>query len=129
MGAPAVKLALGILFAGSMAVAPLGHATEVAISNELSACVAVKPGKVRAQSNVIMSQVVFEVRKPIGECRCMSALAVYESSVDRAGVKQTLQQGVIGLKGSGEKMLVLATEPALLVDKKVSVTISCAGSL
>ncbi|MNO00427.1 hypothetical protein D3C81_2203120 [compost metagenome] len=76
---------------------------------------------------MVLANTTIQLRKPIGECGCLSALATYTSSVNRAGVRQILQEGLVGLKSGGEKSLVLATEPALVTNKAVQVRLACAG--
>jgi hypothetical protein len=52
------------------------------------------------------------------------------SSVNRGGVRQVLQEGVIGLKSGGKKTFVLATEPTLIAaNKEVRVRLACTGPL
>jgi len=100
---------------------------QITFENELSACVTIKGGKTSTESNVVLANTTIHLRKPIGECGCLSALATYTSSVNRAGVRQILQEGLVGLKSGGEKSLVLATEPALVTNKAVQVRLACAG--
>ena len=105
------------------------HAKQVVFRNELLQCVTIETTGIWTESNLVLANTLIQIRKPIGECGCLSALAAYASSVDREKTRQTLQEGVIGLKSGGEKTLVLATEPALVADKKITVRLSCAGPL
>lgn len=110
-------------------MASLVYADEVRFQNELAACITIKLRDTARESNVVVANTSIHVLKPIGECGCLSALASYVSSVNRGGVQQTLQQGLIGLIGGGEKSLVLATEPSLVANKEVRVRLACAGPL
>lgn len=105
------------------------HAEQIVFQNDLSRCMAIEATKTWADSNVVLANTVVQLHKPIGECGCTSALVTYTSSVDRGNARQALQEGVIGLKSGGEKTLVLATEPALVANKKVTIRLSCTGPL
>lgn len=105
------------------------HADQLAFQNELSACVTITTTEISTQSNVVLANTSLQLSKPIGACGCFSALATYTSSVRRDGVQEVLQEGVIGIKRSGQKTLVLATEPALAADEKVHVRLACARPL
>jgi hypothetical protein len=119
-------LVMAVSLAGVVALA---HADQVTFENELSECATVAVDKVSAASNVVLAKATITVLKPIGDCRCLSALATYSSSVNRGGVRQVLQEGLVGLKSSGAKVFVLASEPALVAGKKVTVNLGCAGPL
>lgn len=118
-----------MLAISSGAAIATAHADPVTFRNELSACVTIKAMKTLMESNVVLENTTITLLKPIGECGCLSALATYTSSVDRGGVRQILQEGLIGLKSGGEKMLVLATEPILTANKEVQVRLVCTGPL
>lgn len=118
--------AIAILLAGAACAA---HADQVKFENELSACASVSLNKVFTESNVVLATTAVKLAKPIGDCRCLSALATYSSSVDRGGVRQVLQEGLVSLKTGGDKTFVLTTEPALVAGKTVTVTLGCAAPL
>ena len=101
----------------------------VVIKNDLTTCVRVQVENVSTVSNIVSAVTTMQLLKPIGKCGCLSALATYVSSVNGGGAQQTLQQGLIGLISGGEKTLVLATDPALVENKKVTIQLSCAGPL
>lgn len=105
------------------------RAEQITFYNELAACVTIKTINTSTASNVVLANTNIQLRKSIGECRCLSALAVYISSVDRGGAQQILQEGLIRLDSDGEKNLVLATEPRLLEKKAVQVRLACAPPL
>jgi hypothetical protein len=111
------------------AASVFAHADPVVFQNGLSACVMIKTIKTSMEFNIALADTRVQLRKPISECGCFSALATYTSSVNRGGVRQVLQEGVIGLKSSGEKTLVLATEPTLVANKEVQVRLACSGPL
>jgi hypothetical protein len=120
--------ALAILAAfGGMPVP--AHAGQITFQNELSACLTVKAGKTLATQDIVLAKTTIQLNKPIGECGCKSALASYASSVETGGVQETLQDGLIGLMSGGSKTLVVATQPALVGDKNVTVRLSCAAPL
>lgn len=85
--------------------------------------------KTTTESNMVLTKTRIQLHKSIGECGCLSALAIYTSSVNRTGVRQILQEGLISLQNGGEKTLVLATDPALASGKEVGVRLACAGPL
>ncbi|TSP11676.1 DUF2195 family protein [Cupriavidus campinensis] len=116
-----------IVLATFVGIASAADVEKITFQNDLSACVAIKETKTATASNVVLANTTIQLRKPIGECGCLSALATYTSSVNRAGVRQILQEGLVGLKSGGEKSLVLATEPALVTNKAVQVRLACAG--
>lgn len=130
MEVPVARLLCWATVVALTGVAFLANANQVTFQNELSACVSIKTTKTSTQSNVVLANTSVQLSKPIGECGCLSALATYTSSVDRGGVRQTLQEGLIGLKSGGEKTLVLATEPNLIGNKEVvQVQLACTGPL
>lgn len=104
-----------------------GVAGEVRIDNGLSHCVTLRVTGTAVQGNLLLAAVVAQVSRPIGECGCLSALGRYTASVNRAGSRQVLQEGVLGLRGSADKTLVLASEPALVKDKGVTISLACSG--
>jgi len=103
----------------------------IIVKNDLALCVDMQVEKPAFEysgaSNVVAVSANFKLRKPIGECGCMSALARYASSVNARESRQLLQQGLIKLKNSGAKTLTLATEPALAKDENIEITLDCAG--
>jgi hypothetical protein len=115
-----------ILLAGAVFAA---HADQITFQNDLSACVSITATKTSTESNVVWANTRVQLRKSIGECGCLSAQATYTSSVNRAGVRQVLQEGLIGLGSGGERKLVLATDPALVANKEVRVRLACTGPL
>jgi hypothetical protein len=115
-----------ILLAGAVFAA---HADQITFQNDLSACVSITATKTSTESNVVWANTRVQLRKSIGECGFLSALATYTSSVNRGGVRQVLQEGLIGLGSGGERKLVLATDPALVANKEVRVRLACTGPL
>lgn len=117
---------LTILLAGAVFAA---HADQITFQNDLSACVSITATKTSTESNVVWANTRVQLRKSIGECGCLSALATYTNSVNRGGVRQVLQEGLIDLGSGGERKLVLATDPALVANKEVRVRLACTGPL
>lgn len=105
------------------------HADQITFQNDLSACASITATKPSTESNVVWANTRVQLRKSIGECGCLSALATYTSSVNRGGVRQVLQEGLIDLGSGGERKLVLATDPALVANKQVQVRLACTGPL
>ncbi|MGH6862397.1 MAG: DUF2195 family protein [Phyllobacterium sp.] len=118
-----------ILFALLGGTAFAGGSDRIDVHNALSACVTVKTTKISTDSNIVSASTDFRLLKPIGACGCFSALASYTSSVDGGGVRQRLQEGTIGLKSSGQKTLVLASEPARVAGRVIRVRLTCARPL
>ena len=114
------------MFGGSAFAA---HADQITFQNDLSACVSITATKTSTESNVVWANTRVQLRKSIGECGCLSALATYTSSVNRGGVRQELQEGLTDLGSGGERKLVLATDPALVANKEVRVRLACTGPL
>lgn len=111
-------------------LSPLACAVEgVRLDNELAGCAAVRLAPVAVQSNLATVEGDVELNKPIGDCACFSALARYTSSVADEGVEQVLQQGLVNLKTGGKKILVLASDPALIRGETTILTLSCAPPL
>jgi hypothetical protein len=115
-----------ILLAGAVFAA---HADQITFQNDLSACVSITATKTSTESNVVWANTREPLRKGSGEFGCRSAMATYTSSVNRGGVRQVLQEGLIGLGSGGERKLVLATDPALVANKEVRVRLACTGPL
>jgi hypothetical protein len=111
------------------AVGGVARADGVKVHNELDDCAAIKVDAVSTNANLVTARVNVTVFKPIGECRCLSALAGYSATVDRGGARQVLQTGLVSLMTSGEKILTLATEPSLLAHKEVLLSVGCTGPL
>jgi hypothetical protein len=115
-----------ILLAGAVFAA---HADQITFQNDLSACVSITATKTSTESNVVWANTRVQLRKSSAESGSLSALATYTSSVNRGGVRQVLQEGLIGLGSGGERKLVLATDPALVANKEVRVRLACTGPL
>ncbi|MEP7456274.1 DUF2195 family protein [Phyllobacterium sp. SB3] len=115
-----------VLSAILCSAAAAAQAGGVAFQNELAVCVTVKAVKTVTETNVVSVSTSFQLHKSIGDCGCYSALATYKSSVDLGGVREVLQEGVITIKNDGTKTLVLASEPALIANRKIQVQLTCA---
>lgn len=126
--APVSSLARGLCLI-ALAAAGAAHADTVKFHNGLSGCAALSVAKTWTQSNLVLAYVDVALRKSIGECGCFSALATYTSSVNRGGVRQELQKGLVNFMAGGEKTLVLATDPALVAGQEVQVQVACTEPL
>jgi hypothetical protein len=99
----------------------------VGFKNDLADCVAIKVREISVDGNVVAARPFVTLARPIGECGCLSALATYTSTVDRRSVRQVLQTGLASRLIGGEKVFVLATDPALIVKKKVAGALGYTG--
>ncbi|NHZ64734.1 DUF2195 family protein [Massilia sp. CCM 8694] len=129
MGEPLNNLRIILAALSGVAAISSAHAGEVTFQNDLRACAAITAVKISTQVNLVLANTDIKLSKSIGDCRCLSALASYTSSVEVGGVRQILQSGLIGLDIGGARTFVLASDPALVVNRKVQVTFSCAGPL
>jgi hypothetical protein len=100
-------------------------AENVGFNNDLTDCVAIKVREI--SGNVVAARPFVTLARPTGECGCLCALTTYTGTVDRRCVRQVLQTGLVSLMSGGEKVFVLATDPALIVKKKVAVALGCTG--
>ncbi|ADZ67407.1 MULTISPECIES: DUF2195 family protein [Brucella] len=121
---------ISILHLSSGGVALAADTGRIIIRNDLAACVDMRvekpPFEYSNGSNIVAINANFKLRKPIGACGCMSALARYASSVNERESRLFLQQGLFNLKKSDTKTLPLATEPALVKDGNIEITVGCA---
>ncbi|HBP28726.1 MAG TPA: hypothetical protein DD666_04855 [Advenella kashmirensis] len=62
----------------------------------------------------------------MGECGCCFALVSYDSVASVNTAQQVLKNGRLGISKSGNKTLVLASEPALVADKDTASIPLCA---
>lgn len=107
----------------------LAREVPFSISNALSACVTIHIRDTSLHANMLVANTVFQLRKPIGECGCRSALVSYGSVTTVNTAQQVLQNGLIGIDKSGRKTLVLASEQALVADKAIQLRFHCAPAL
>lgn len=107
----------------------LAHNVSLNIHNTLSACVAIYIRDTSIHANMLLANTVFQLRKPIGECGCRSALVSYDSVTTVNTAQQVLQNGLIGISKSGNKTLALASEQALVTDRQIQLQFRCAPAL
>ncbi len=105
------------------------HAAPLHIQNDVSACAAIQARAVSTQADFVLADIAIDSHKPVGDCGCLSALIQYRSEVSVGGSPQVLQSGLLAVKHSEEKRLVLATEPGLIADSPVYLRFSCAPPL
>ena len=110
-------------------VPAVAHAVTVQIHNELSACTAIHTEASSIEGNGVQVRTVFQLRNSLADCGCRSALANYTSVTYINGAPQLLQHGLLGLKKSGEKTLVLASEATLIANNKIQLRFNCAPAL
>jgi hypothetical protein len=99
------------------------------ISNALSACVTIHITDTSVHANMLLADTVFQLRKPIGECGCRSALVSYDTVTSVNAAQQVLQNGLIGITKSDNKTLVLASEQPLVAAKQLQLRFHCAPAL
>ncbi|WP_433762931.1 DUF2195 family protein [Brucella anthropi] len=78
------------------------------------------------KANAITVKAHFQLHRPIGDCGCFSARAIYTTSVAIERVQEMLQQGIIPINKDVVKTLVLASEASLVGNRKVNVQLTCA---
>ncbi len=120
------RLAAIVLFA---CFALPAHAAPLHIQNDVSACAAIQARTVSRQADFVLADIAIDWHKPVGDCGCLSALIQYRSEVSVGGGASNLQSGLLAVKRSEEKRLVLATEPGLIADSPVHLQFSCAPPL
>lgn len=98
----------------------------IKINNHLSACTAISKTEISTKNEIPVLRFDLEVKKPIAECGCKSALGYYTVHTANEAYKSYVLGGKIGLMTSGRKALPLAAEPRLINKKKLVVDISCA---
>ncbi|MHC5232972.1 DUF2195 family protein [Brucella sp. LJL56] len=108
-------------------VAGAADAGGIAFENKLAGCVTVTGEKAVVKEAAISVKTRFQFHKPIGDCGCFSARAVYTSSVDIGGERELLQQGIIVSNKNMTKTLVLASDVTLVGDRTIHVQLNCAG--
>ncbi len=126
MGKRIIRLIVLLAFINGPALA---HDVSLNIRNALSACVAIHVRDTSIHDDMLLADTVFQLRKPIGECGCRSALVSYGSVTRLNTAQQVLQNGLIGIGKSDNKTLVLASEQALVADKQIQLQFHCASGL
>ncbi|SAI69887.1 Uncharacterized protein conserved in bacteria [Bordetella ansorpii] len=112
-----------------LALAPAASqaAGPVDVKNDLAQCVQVRPGLRSVENGLVLQQLTLQVGKSIGQCGCKSALASYRATVKLDGGTQSFtQSGVFPVMKSGTRMLPLASDPQVVGDRAMEVTLSCA---
>ena len=104
-------------------------ADSVRISNRLAACSTVSLKSTETIHNLVLAHARIDLKASIGDCGCKSALANYASFADRGKQPQMLQKGVISMMEAGDRTFVLASDPALVKNANVRLTIDCAAPL
>lgn len=105
------------------------HDVPLNIQNTLAACVSILIKDTSIHANMVLANTIFQLRKSIGECGCRSSLVSYNSVTSVNTAQQVLQNGLIGINKSGNKILVLASEQALAADKEIQLRFHCAPAL
>lgn len=112
-----------------LAAAPAASqaAGPVDIRNDLAQCVQVQPGLRSIENGLVLQQLTLQVDKSIGQCGCKSALAAYRATVTLDGGTQSFtQSGVFPIMKSGTRVLPLASDPQVVGDRAMAMTLSCA---
>lgn len=123
------KLGAFLFAFASLLASEFAFSSGISINNELNSCVSINIIKRTEINNIAIASAQASLKKPIGDCGCFSALATYTSAVSRNGAEQILQEGLISFIKTAEKDIVLTSEPSLLKNQKIILTISCANPL
>lgn len=122
-----LRLIYGVVLTASFCgVAGAEDVGGVAFENKLAECVTVTGENAVLKANAITVKAHFQLHRPIGDCGCFSARAVYTSSVAIERVQEMLQQGIIPINKDVVKTLVLASEASLVGNRKINVQLTCA---
>ncbi|WP_254926217.1 DUF2195 family protein [Bordetella genomosp. 11] len=106
---------------------PARAAGAVTVENSLRACVAIQPGTRTVEHGVLLQGVALDVRKPIGECGCKSAIASYTSRVVLDNDSRVLLlAGRLNAGKSGQRTLPLASDATLAGDRPIALSFECA---
>lgn len=108
------------------APAPAHAAGALTVENPLQECVAARPGLRGVEHGILLQQITLDVRKPIGECGCKSAVMSYVSWIVLDGKHRTpLLQGRIGVRQPGPRTLPLASDATLIGDRALVLSFDC----
>ena len=123
------KLGVFLFAFASLLASEFAFSSGISINNELNSCVPINIIKRTEINNIAIASAQVSLKKPIGDCGCFSALATYTSTVFRNGAEQILQEGLISFIKTAEKDIVLTSEPSLLENQRIILTISCTNPL
>ncbi|AOB30021.1 hypothetical protein AKI39_03950 [Bordetella sp. H567] len=114
-----------VLLAGTV---PASAAGTVTVDNRLQACVVIQAGTRTAERGLLLQEITLDVRKPIGECGCKSAVMGYASRVVlEGGARSLLLQGRLNARQSGPRSLPLASDATLVGDRPIALSFECAA--
>lgn len=127
--ADAARLVAATLVAAALAgAAPARAAGALTVDNRLAACVAIQPGLRGVEHGIALQRITLDVRKPIGECGCKSAVMGYAAhTVLDGGGRGLLLQGRLNARQSGPRTLPLASDATLASDRPVVLSFDCAA--
>jgi hypothetical protein len=129
MGEQVTKPGVFLFAFTSFLASEFAFSSGISINNELNSCVSINIIKRTEINNIAIASAQASLKKPIGDCGCFSTLATYTSAVFRNGAEQILQKGLISFIKTAEKDIVLTSEPSLLENQKIILTISCTNPL
>lgn len=111
-----------------LAATPAHAAGAVTVDNSLGACVAIQVGTRTVEQGVPLQAVMLDVKKPIGECGCKSAIMGYASRVAlEGGARSVLLQGRVNARRSGAHTLPLASDATLAGERPITLSFECAA--
>jgi hypothetical protein len=113
-----------IIIVSSCAVA--NDSDAIKINNQLSACISVANKTIIKEGVISVFSFDLEVKRPIAECGCKSALgsyAVYSSTKDYTSY---IIGGKVGFMTSARKYLPLSVEGNLINKRELIIEFSCA---
>ena len=131
MSSNSIKSGLAAAIAAALLIvaAPAHAAGGVTLENRLQACVAIQPGMRTVEHGVALQGVTLDVRKPIGDCGCQSAIMSYAAHVVlEGGTRSLLQQGRLNAAKSGPRTVVLASDTTLAGNRPVALSFECAAT-
>ncbi|WP_049628916.1 DUF2195 family protein [Cellvibrio sp. pealriver] len=100
----------------------------VMINNQLSACAKISYSKIVKDTAIPMLLFNIQLKDSIAECGCKSALSLFSVSSHRDSYKSYLLSGKVALEKSGNKIIPLAADYALIDKVDLEVSFSCAQS-
>ncbi|WP_232467690.1 DUF2195 family protein [Bordetella genomosp. 9] len=107
---------------------PAQAAGSLTVENGLAACMTVQTGARTTAHGTTLLDVTLDIRKPIGECGCTSAIVAYAAYANaEGGARSLLLQGRIGARKSGPISLPLAADATLIGDRPATLSLGCAA--
>jgi hypothetical protein len=112
---------------GALAAWTPAHAAgALTVENPLQECMAARTGLRSVEHGISLQHITLDVKKPIGDCGCKSAVVSYVSWIVLEGAHRTpLLQGRLGVRQSGPRTLPLASDATLIGDRPLVLSFDC----